>query len=118
MSVAQATLTEIEKKLIEARAEWERRLDAIRADRRRENAPLEQDFEDQVVQRENDETLDALDQHGRGELRAIEAALGRIADGSFGDCATCGEPIGEARLLASPTSPQCVSCAGGGAAAG
>ena len=41
----------------------------------------------------------------------IEAALGRIADGSFGRCATCGVQIPEARLEALPYAAQCVSCA-------
>ena len=43
MTMRNETLTEIEARLVEARTDWERRLDAIRADRRRESAPLEQD---------------------------------------------------------------------------
>jgi RNA polymerase-binding transcription factor DksA len=44
-------------------------------------------------------------------LDQIEAAIGRIADGSFGRCETCGVQIPEARLEALPYAAQCVSCA-------
>ncbi|MDP6706345.1 MAG: TraR/DksA family transcriptional regulator [Alphaproteobacteria bacterium] len=47
------------------------------------------------------------------ELRRIEAALGRVADGEYGYCLTCGEEIGAKRLELDPTAPQCVDCAGG-----
>jgi hypothetical protein len=41
----------IKTELTKSRSEWERRLGAIRSDRRRESAPLENDFEEQAVQR-------------------------------------------------------------------
>jgi RNA polymerase-binding transcription factor DksA len=44
----------------------------------------------------------------------IEAALDRIANGSYGTCANCGEAIGEERLDAVPATPLCATCAGGG----
>lgn len=45
------------------------------------------------------------------QLRRIEAALRRIADGDFGDCQNCGEPIAAARLEADPTALLCIRCA-------
>ena len=39
------------------------------------------------------------------------AALGRIRDGTFGHCATCGGDIGGERLDALPYVRQCVTCA-------
>ena len=44
------------------------------------------------------------------ELRAIDAALARIADGTYGVCGDCAEPIGRARLAAEPTATRCVEC--------
>ena len=44
------------------------------------------------------------------ELQDIEAALVRIADGSYGTCADCGEEIGRARLKAYPTAERCLYC--------
>jgi DnaK suppressor protein len=43
-------------------------------------------------------------------LAEIEAALERIADGSYGQCSDCGEPIASARLLAQPAAPRCTAC--------
>lgn len=45
------------------------------------------------------------------EIARIDAALERIEAGEYGYCAKCGEPIGEARLEADPTTPLCVACA-------
>jgi RNA polymerase-binding protein DksA len=107
----QALQNELEAALREERSKLEHRLGAIQTDRRRKGAALEADFEEQAVQRENDETLDELDARGRRELQSIDVALGRIADGDYGECARCGEPISVARLRALPTAIHCVACA-------
>lgn len=44
-------------------------------------------------------------------LRRIDAALERLAEGEFGYCVACGEPIAKKRLEFDPTSPTCVECA-------
>lgn len=44
------------------------------------------------------------------ELRATESALTRLADGTYGDCADCGNAIAFARLMAYPTADRCVAC--------
>ena len=44
------------------------------------------------------------------ELQDIEAALARIADGSYGVCTDCGEEIGPARLKAYPAAERCLPC--------
>jgi len=45
------------------------------------------------------------------KIRAIDAALTRIAEGDFGYCASCGEEIGDKRLELDPTIQICVECA-------
>lgn len=52
----------------------------------------------------------ALDERESAELVAIEAALQRIADGSYGLCLDCGVAIATARLHANPTAMRCVDC--------
>ncbi len=47
------------------------------------------------------------------ELRRIDAALGRIDEGEFGCCVTCGEEIAPKRLELDPTTPVCIAGAGG-----
>lgn len=44
------------------------------------------------------------------ELALIEAAEGRLADGSYGYCAGCGESIPVTRLRANPTATRCTEC--------
>ena len=102
---------ELEAALRETQADWQRRLSAIQADRRRQRGPLDPDFAEQAVERENDATLDALDARGRQELEAVEAALGRLAAGTYGRCVQCEEAIDPERLRARPTSSRCIACA-------
>ncbi|MCB9734577.1 MAG: TraR/DksA family transcriptional regulator [Deltaproteobacteria bacterium] len=45
-----------------------------------------------------------------GRLLQVRAALRRVDDGDYGDCAKCGEPIGFRRLDARPETPFCVAC--------
>ncbi len=52
----------------------------------------------------------ALEERESAELVAIDAALQRIADGSYGLCTECGVGIATARLHASPTALRCVGC--------
>jgi len=40
-------------------------------------------------------------------LDRVDAALGRLADGSYGVCVTCGGPIPDERLTAAPTTETC-----------
>lgn len=46
----------------------------------------------------------ALSDHARERLREIEAALARMADGTYGVCEETGEPIPFERLRAEPTT--------------
>jgi RNA polymerase-binding transcription factor DksA len=71
----------------------------------------DKDWEDLATQRENDEVLDHLGQGAEAEMRAIRAALGRIATDSYGFCGRCGAPIGDARLDLLPHTPFCKDCA-------
>ena len=52
----------------------------------------------------------ALDQRETAELQAIDAALKRIANGSYGCCSDCEAEIPAARLHASPTTLRCLAC--------
>lgn len=52
----------------------------------------------------------ALTYNERELLGQIERALAMIADGSYGVCGTCGEPIGKARLQAFPRATLCLTC--------
>ena len=58
-----------------------------------------------------DRELDGgLEENAVGIVRAIDAALARIEDGSYGLCTSCAEPIPEERLDAVPYATLCVAC--------
>ena len=44
-------------------------------------------------------------------LQEVEAAIARLADGSYGLCQGCGQPIPAARLEAMPAAQFCIACA-------
>ena len=60
-----------------------------------------------TLDREIDYTLEENSGH---VLSAIDEALGRLAEGSFGRCGTCGGSIAEERLEAVPWATQCIDC--------
>lgn len=71
------------------------------------------DWEDNAQESEGDETLEALGKAGVAEIRAIRAALDRIAKGTYGVCVSCGEEIAQERLDLLPHTPFCRNCARG-----
>ena len=93
------------------RAELTERQARVSKHTRHRDEPLPADFAEQAVELENGETLVALDQELELELKKIDHALARIEAGSYLDCESCGEPIGEERLNALPTSAMCIDCA-------
>jgi DnaK suppressor protein len=48
----------------------------------------------------------------REQLDDVERALSRLDDGSYGQCETCGAPIGETRLEVMPAARFCIAHAG------
>ena len=48
--------------------------------------------------------------NARDMLVQSQHALERIADGSYGRCEICGNPIGKNRLMAFPRATLCLSC--------
>ncbi len=68
------------------------------------------DSAEQAQERENDEVIDAIGNETARSIRAIQAALIRIEEGTYGICAVCGNEIGEARLKVLPEATRCVEC--------
>lgn len=71
-----------------------------------------QDWSEMAQFLENDEVLEALDEHARAEVDDIRVALHRMDEGTYGTCSNCGDPIRGQRLDALPLVRTCVSCAG------
>ncbi|WP_299726984.1 TraR/DksA C4-type zinc finger protein [uncultured Tateyamaria sp.] len=75
------------------------------------DAPAPKDLEDRSSERQGDEVLEALGHAELNEVSRIDAALARIAAGTYGDCVKCGVEISQARLDLLPATPFCKSCA-------
>ncbi len=79
-----------------------------------EDATEEETFDNHIadaatitLSREIDTTLEENSEH---VLKAIDQALARIDEGTFGLCARCGKPIAEERLEAIPYATKCIEC--------
>lgn len=68
------------------------------------------DFKDSAVE----ESLATIDNqqsaHAAAEMARVQSALRRLADGSYGECIDCGDPIDLRRLTALPATAYCASC--------
>jgi DnaK suppressor protein len=74
------------------------------------NADDEHDPEGATIAYERQHVASLLGQ-AREHLAAIDGAMRRLDDGSYGVCERCGQPIAPGRLAARPTASTCVSCA-------
>jgi DnaK suppressor protein len=57
----------------------------------------------------NDLSREAAGHHD-AEVQMLRHALAKFADGSYGLCEMCGQPIGDSRLLAKPEAKLCIAC--------
>ena len=71
------------------------------------NADDEHDPEGQTIAYERSQ-LSAVTHQARDHLQEIEAAIDRVAAGTYGVCAVCRRPVAAARLEAKPTARTCV----------
>jgi len=62
-----------------------------------------------VVDISEDISLQRLSAH-RKLMYAIDEAIRKIAEGTYGTCEDCGEEISEKRLLVLPTATLCIDC--------
>jgi RNA polymerase-binding protein DksA len=82
----------------------ETELRSIQEDREIELEELAQ--EDQAAR-----SLARLDDRAKHEIMEIDAALLRVAEGTYGTCEECGGPIAAERLHALPATRFCIDCA-------
>lgn len=100
----------VEQRLAALQAEVSRDLGKVRDDRLQDLAGAAPDAADESVASlisdldQADATRDLL------ELRMLDAARQRIADGSYGACLECGRDIGFERLRANPGAERCIQC--------
>ena len=98
-----------QKILLDLKTEVSSRINAIDRDIRHEG--MTADWSEQASERENDEVLESLGNSSEQELSMIKYALMRIDEGTYFQCAECGNDIPVARLDLLPYTAHCVACA-------
>ena len=89
-------------------AELEDRLSRIERDLAE---PADPDSSERAVQMEDDDALEGQAALVSIEIGAVRRALQRIEDGTYGECANCGNEIAAGRLEARPEAALCIECA-------
>lgn len=79
------------------------------AEERREGSPFGK-REEEATEASALETRLVLEKRMRSQLAAIEHALHKFEEGTYGLCDVCGGPIDQARLEALPQASLCLSC--------
>lgn len=75
------------------------------------NAPSVDDHLGDLATATFDRELDyTLEENAEGVLQAIDSALERMDDGTYGRCQNCGQPISPERLEAIPWATRCIDC--------
>ncbi len=102
------------ERLRERQAELQARLAWLDA----ESQEVDEDTRPKYSNHPADEAMELLDRAGRDavarvlmdDMMQIDRALDRLAQGSYGLCDDCHQPIPPKRLEARPTATLCVSC--------
>ncbi len=80
------------------------------------NGDLQQETENlpdptDLASSESDQSFSIrLRERERKLLAKIDEAIGRLDDGTYGICESCGGEIGEGRLRARPVTTLCIKC--------
>lgn len=96
----QKQLENIAKKDDIPKGDWETRFP------NRENGTMEEEA-DEVQEYDN---LLPVEHSLELKLKAVNDALGKIPQGTYGKCENCGKEIEEERLKAEPSAKLCMTC--------
>ena len=103
-------LQQFKKRLETRQQELHRSLTRAQEDGRALEDGRAADESDRAANSYTKDFLFHLSTNERNLLRAVENALGRIRDGSFGQCVSCGNEINRKRLEAIPWTLHCIEC--------
>lgn len=77
----------------------------------RRNAELVSEIEAKLAQAKTERVApDAVSVTDGGDKALLKAAQARLAEGTFGTCADCGDAIARDRLRAYPAALRCAAC--------
>ncbi|WP_444988761.1 TraR/DksA family transcriptional regulator [Halomonas mongoliensis] len=104
-------MMERKQRLETLRDELVERIERYRGHKEQRAGPLDKNMEEQAIELQNDEVVDALEREAEEELRQVMQALARIEAGEGDICQVCEEPIDPERLAAVPFTTLCRECA-------
>ena len=105
-----AFLKKMREKLLEMRAQLLRNTQSDLQEGREQTKDEGMDTYDIASDARDREISHILTDRDRGKLEAIDEALSRVDDNSYGLCEDCGAEIAEGRLEALPFTRLCVTC--------
>jgi DnaK suppressor protein len=94
-------LTERRRVLLETRESQQGELQALQSQDR------DPEYEEGAQVKFADDVLTSLSETSRREVMQIDAALGRMDEGEYGECIDCGQEIPIERLRALPFTLRC-----------
>ena len=104
-------LETFKKRLEERQQELRKKVTTMQQDGRAADvADMAQDIADRAASSYNKEFLFHQSTNDRALLGMVEGALGRIREGNFGQCISCGKEINSKRLEAVPWTRHCIEC--------
>ena len=103
-------LETFKKKLETRQQELRRTVVRNEQDGRTADEDTAQDIADRAANSYTKEFLFSQSNNDRQLLQMVDGALGRIREGTFGECVSCGKEINAKRLEAVPWTRHCIEC--------
>ncbi len=103
-------LDAFKKRLEDRQRELRQNVSRNEQDGRAADMDTAQDIADRASSSYTKEFLFHQSSNERQTLQMVENALGRIREGTFGECINCGNEINAKRLEAVPWTRYCIEC--------
>lgn len=103
-------MEQFQKRLQQKQLELMQVVARIEQDGRAADEEATQDIADKATNSYTKEFLFHQSSADRAQLQLVNDALARIREGTYGECAACGEELNLKRLEAVPWASLCINC--------
>jgi DnaK suppressor protein len=115
--IDQALCNDLHEQLLASQKRLQQEIDAIMGEGLRSDV-FQADETDSVDQHPADDASELFEREKNltvrqtleASLQAVNDALRKFDEGTYGICANCGKPIAEKRLRALPEATHCIDC--------